>query len=280
MLSRIAARYDVYLIDMWGTVYDRGAGLYAKAAACLAQLKRAGKCVILTSNAARPAASELSRQLGAAARELPHDHLVTAGEVIRGMARGGEGPVARLGRRYYTLGHERNRGLLADLGFEEAGHPRDAAFIVVAGLAGSDDATSHDHPVFRRSRELLAGALERRTPLFVAKSDWLTVFPDGAPWIGPGPLVEWYAQRGGPVHVVGKPAPAYYEHCASRFPPGWRAVLAIGDHRATDIEGGARCGYDTLLVRSGIESRIAALAQLERGEPGAPPTYETEVLEW
>jgi len=280
VLSEIFGRYDVYLVDMWGTIYDRGVGLYPKAAACLRELKRAGKTVILTSNAARPASLELTRQLGSAALQLCYDHLVTAGEVLRQMTLEEAGIGRGLGMQYYMLGHERNRGLLTDLGFTEVPDPRNANFIVVAGLLHPDDATSYEHPVYQETEILLGEALGRRTPLFVAKSDWLTVFPDGSPWIGPGKLMQWYLDRGGIAHFVGKPARAYYEYCERYFTATPGRVLAIGDHGATDIAGARSHGFDTLLVRSGIESRLTSLPHLIRGKAAAIPTYETQVLEW
>ena len=280
MLRDLVDRYDTYLIDMWGTVYDRGAGLFPRAAACLGELKRAGKRVILTSNAARPAGTELERQLGAAASAVPHDRLVTAGEVIRDLAPGPKGLGATLGTRYFVLGHQRNAGLLTDLGFVEVAQPQEAAFIVVAGLLHPDDATSNADTVFCQTRALLVQALEQRIPLLAAKSDWLTVFPDGRPWIGPGPLLQWYTEQGGAVRLIGKPARAYYDHCARFFSSSRQRVLAIGDHRETDIAGGASCGFDTLLITSGIERRLSALATFERGHGGGTPTYEAEMLEW
>jgi len=185
-----------------------------------------------------------------------------------------------LGMQYYMLGHERNRGLLTDLGFTEVPDPRNANFIVVAGLLHPDDATSYEHPVYQETEILLGEALGRRTPLFVAKSDWLTVFPDGSPWIGPGKLMQWYLDRGGIAHFVGKPARAYYEYCERYFTATPGRVLAIGDHGATDIAGARSHGFDTLLVRSGIESRLTSLPHLIRGKAAAIPTYETQVLEW
>ena len=283
MIASIASRYDVFLIDMWGTIFDRGIGLYPKAAECLRQLVALGRTVILTSNAARRAESELNRQLGDAAADVCHSRIITAGEVLRSMVRDDDGFKTRYGSRYYTLGHCRNRGLLDDLDLSEVEDIRNASFVVVAGLAHPDDATSYRHPVFEGTRVQLAEALVCGIPLFVAKTDSLTALADGTAWVGPGPLVQWYGDLGGAVHFVGKPAASFYGLCRRYFSAAASRVLAIGDHRETDILGGASCGFHTLLVRSGLEARLAGAGQ-PRKRPSQraniDPTYEAETLEW
>jgi len=201
--------YDTYLVDMWGTVYDRDTGLYPDAHALLKRLKAQGKTVILTSNASRPAAPEVQLRLGDRFDRNAYDMMMTAGEVLRSMVKDGAFP--DIGRRYMTLGEPRNAALLDDLGFTEVTEVTDADFLIVAGLAGGDAVTEPDDPAVHLTWDILSRALARRLDLFVNKTDWITWLADDNAWIGPGAFASWYDTKGGPVHYMGKPYPAYYD---------------------------------------------------------------------
>ena len=54
-LAAIADRYDGFVFDVWGTLYDGGAA-YPQAVAVLQRLAAAGKAVVVLSNSPRPAA--------------------------------------------------------------------------------------------------------------------------------------------------------------------------------------------------------------------------------
>lgn len=271
---------------MWGTIYDRSAGLYPQAAHCLKQLKAAHKTIVLTTNAARLGRNELQIQLGNKSHCVPHDHLVTAGDVLRSLVLREDEGRGKIGTCYFTLGHPRNSGLLDDLGLTEVHDIDDASLVVVAGLAGGDNAESFEDESYLETKLVLSKALSRNIPLFVSKTDWLTITAEGKPWIGPGSLVEWYRSHGGFVEVVGKPSQVYYSSLMCLFDSPPSCVLAIGDHRETDIAGGVAMGFHTLLIREGIEKRIVDKSLLPNllphsvDQPVITPTFESDFLVW
>ena len=288
-LAEIIRGYDLVLVDMWGTIYDRDVGLYPEAARALRMAGESGKKIFLTSNAARPAELEVERQLG---DSLPRDHydeVITAGEVLRRLLANGDAGIPGDARRYFMLGHERNAGLLTGDGYEEVSRIRDAAFVVVAGLGGGDESYRIGDSSWRATEYLLDDALAAHLPLFACKADWLTVRGDGRPWIGPGPLLSRYMKRGGTVRIVGKPGAAYYRHCLdlAGVPPD--RTLAVGDHLETDIAGAAACGIDSILIRDGLVDRLTHpnpydadphFGETSRLAASVIPTFELANLQW
>ncbi len=288
-LEAIARGYDLILVDMWGTIYDRDVGLYPEAADALYHARQSGRKVFLTSNAARPAELEVERQLGASLPRDRYDAVITAGEVLRRLLRNGQAGIPGGAHRYFMLGHERNAGLLTGDGYEEVSALHDAAFIVVAGLGGGDESCRIGDASWQATESILAEALAADLPLFACKADWLTVRGNGRPWIGPGPLLSRYARQGGTVLVVGKPGEAYYRHCLDLAGTSPERALAIGDHLETDIAGAAAYGIDSVLIRGGMVDRLIypdpyeddpEFSAANRLAAIATPTFELPALQW
>lgn len=288
-LEEIVRGYDLILVDMWGTVYDRDNGLYPEAAKALHLAMVSGRKVFLTSNAARPAELEVERQLG---DSLPRDHydeIITAGGVLRQLLASGVSGIADESQRYFMLGHERNAGLLTGDGYEEVSNLGDADFIVVAGLGGGDESCRIDDASWRATEEILNHALTANLPLFACKADWLTVRGDGQPWIGPGPLLSRYIKQGGTVRVVGKPGAIYYRHCLDIAGVSPTRTLAIGDHIETDIAGATAYGINSVLIRGGMVDRLVhpdpyadnpEFAEVSELAASARSTFELARLRW
>lgn len=288
-LAEIVRGYDLVLVDMWGTIYDRDVGLYPEAAHALRMTRRSGKKVFLTSNAARPAELEVERQLG---DSLPRDHydeVITAGEVLRRLLANGDAGIPGDARRYFMLGHERNAGLLTADGYEEVDRLGDAALIVVAGLGGGDESSRIGDASWRATEDLLNDALAAGLPLFACKTDWLTVRGDGRPWIGPGPLLSRYMRQGGTVRIVGKPGEDYYRHCLDLAGAPPERTLVVGDHIETDIAGAAAYGIDSVLIRGGLTDRLShpdpyggdrEFSPANRYTADVTSTFEIQTMRW
>lgn len=245
--------YDAFLFDMWGTIYDRAVGLYPLAAHILSELKSAGKLVLLTSNAGRPATTEVFSQLGESLSSNHFDETITAGEILRHMI--ADQKFQQRGQKYMTLGHQRNFGLLNGLGFVEITELDQADFLIFSGLAFGDNAAFPADAAFVKTLDTLEAALNVRRPIYLTKTDMVTFFPDGSQWLGPGPLAAWYEQHGGPVIAVGKPALRYYDFIEKRFALRGKRVLAVGDQLSTDIVGAAKWGWATFHITGGTNQQ-------------------------
>lgn len=165
---------------------------------------------------------------------------------------------------------------LAGLGLEVTLDPEEAQFVLAHGTealgtpasagAGGEDAaaqapvpTSLDEMV-----ELLRRCAVRGLPLVVANPDIVTV--DGSQLRPmPGWLARRYAEMGGEVRLMGKPAPVIYTVALDMLGLPAAACVAIGDSLEHDIAGAAAAGVASIFVAGGIHAEDLGLAHSDAG---------------
>jgi HAD superfamily hydrolase (TIGR01459 family) len=259
-IQDIAARYDGIVLDLWGVVHD-GRDPYPGAVACLASLKRAGKRVVLLSNAPRRSAT-IIEQMSAMGieRGLYYDAL-SSGELAYRAIAGRTDPFhAGLGRNCLHVGPERDRGLLEDMALTRVFEPLEADFILNTGPWEDDETVADYEP-------LLKAAAARRLPMVCANPD-LEVIRAGVRIICAGALAHRYEELGAPVAYHGKPYPEAYRVAMEMMGIADRSrVVAIGDSLRTDIKGGDGAGLDTVLVTSGIHGNELGVRYGEHADP-------------
>lgn len=243
-------RADAYLLDVWGVLWD-GVGPYPEAAACLAELRRLGRPVVLLSNAPRRP-EEVARGLARIGFGPGlHDGIVSSGGLCReALARGADGAEG-LGRAYHYLGLPKDRGLLDGLPFREA-PPAEADFVLNLGTRALGDAPGAYLDELRAARD-------RELPMVCANPDRIIVRRDGTRIACAGALADAYAELGGKVIAFGKPHRPAYGRCVARLrelAPGLRPerILAVGDSLETDIRGAGAAGLRTALVAGGVHA--------------------------
>ena len=276
-LSEIAHLYDGFIIDLWGVVHD-GVTPYPGALECLHNL--AGRKTLLLSNAPRRSAfaQVLLRKLGIA--DSLYTHILTSGEATWLALHERTDPwFARLGRRVYHLGPQRDRNVLDDLGLTIAAAPSEADFVV---NTGPDDDTQDPRELATFKPEL-DSCLQAGLPMICANPD-LVVHRAGVRILCAGALAQYYEQHGGDVVSLGKPDPAIYRMALATLDLPPDRVLAIGDSLHTDIAGAAGAGTDSYWVLGGIH--WDSLANDPGGAPafaakaGLAPKFALERLVW
>jgi len=245
--GEIAARYDGFILDLWGVIHD-GVKPYPGAADCLAALRSAGKRCVLLSNAPRrghvAAAALTAMGIGP---EL-YTGIMTSGEATHlALANPASDPwFAALGPRMFHLGPERDRNVFEGLNFTRVPTPAEADFVVNTGPddLGSQTDVAEFLPVLEACR---AAGL----PMICANPD-LEVIRGGTRVICAGALAQIYAQNGGDVRWLGKPDPAIYQPVLGMLGLDRGRVLAVGDALRTDIAGADSAGIDSCWVLGGI----------------------------
>jgi len=283
-LSAIEDRFDALILDLWGVVMD-GTDPYPGAADCLRALRRAGKRVVLLSNAPRRESVVAERLAGMGIGRDLYDHIVSSGEAsYQALARRDRPPFDTLGRRYLYMGPERDRGLLDGLDYEAAPVDR-ADFVLVTGVVDDSDGLDRYHGD-------LAAAAARHLPLVCTNPDRVVVRQSGQRVLCAGAQAALYEDEfGGAVHYFGKPHPGVYEVCFEILEGVSRArILAVGDNLETDIRGAAALGLGTVLVQGGVLAEPLGLAwgesaPLDRLEAlcaghGVMPEATIPVLAW
>lgn len=257
-LREIATDYDGYLVDLWGVLHD-GVRPYAGATECLQALARAGKRVVILSNAPRRAAEVRARTAAIGIAETLYEDLVCSGEETWRELREWRDPFyASLDRRFYPIMAARDLGMLDGLAIEPVPTIEAASFILNTGVEGPDDGVAAFEPLLDRARA-------RDLPMICANPD-LVVIRGGEREICAGAVAEAYERRGGRVRYHGKPHPGVYARCFERLAPlPASRILAIGDSLRTDIAGAGAAGIASLFILDGIHAE--ELGGAEVGNP-------------
>lgn len=244
-LAEIAGRYDGYILDLWGVLHD-GDKPYPGAVECLGRLKAAGKRVMALSNAPRrvDVAAKRMAEMG-----IPLDLLtavMTSGEDAWQHLKKRDDPwYAKLGRRCFHLGPERDTGMLEGLDLDVVHDMADAEFVLNTGAHMDGETLNQYEPMLQQGAK-------RRVPMVCANPD-LVVIHRGQMQICAGKLAERYEALGGHVRWHGKPHRDVYQICFKLLGVAdRRRVLAVGDSFRTDIAGAKGAGIDAVFVAHGI----------------------------
>ncbi len=263
----LAARFPVWLCDIWGVLHN-GEVAFAPAAAALETFRSAGGTVVLITNAPRPH-DDVARQIARLGiTRAAYDAIVTSGDVTRELI------ADYAGRNLLHLGADQDRTIYDGLEARLTGET-DAVAVVCTGLI--DDLAETPETYAPQLRRLHARGL----PMICANPD-IVVERGAQLCYCAGAIGQAYAALGGVVAYAGKPhAPIYTAAIAKARasrgkPTAMRDVLAIGDGMNTDILGAHRHGVDMLFVASGIHLEAgeglhaATLARLFAGRPERP----------
>lgn len=280
----LAADYDAYIIDLWGTLHD-GLKPLPGALDCVAHLKAAGKSVALLSNAPFrvTVVEEVIDRIGVP-RDL-YDCVLSSGEVAwRAVADQVDPWHAALGRRALFIGSERHRSMLDNPQIDEVDTMADADFVLCTGPREAVDTVEDYLPE-------LAAAASRKLPMICANPDREVIRGDKRE-VCAGAIAERYeSEFGGDVAWHGKPFPSVFDEVFRMLdgPPAAR-VLMVGDGVHTDIAGAATAGIDSVLICGGIHAQVlgitpgdvpdASVLAAFLNEHSQSPRYAAARLRW
>jgi HAD superfamily hydrolase (TIGR01459 family) len=267
---------DVVLSDIWGVVHN-GLDSFPDACAALHSFRQQGGCVVLITNAPRPADSvqRQLRKLGVA--DDVYDAIVSSGDLTRHFV------ADHLGQKIFWLGPERDRSIYRGLNPEFAPLEQ-AESIICTGLLDDETESAEDY------RGMLLQARARRLPMICANPDIVVERGDRLIYCA-GAVAELYRELGGEVTFYGKPHRPIYERAmaiaAERHgrAAALNRVLAIGDSVRTDLAGAHGFGIDCLFVTRGIHAgEFEGIDQLDPVSVkelfGHPPRALTRELRW
>jgi len=248
-LREIADQFDYLLMDQFGTLHD-GRHIFAAARSCIAQLRAAGKRILVLSNSGKRASDNVRRLEKLKLPPSAYDGLLSSGEAAwQGLHDRTEPPFDRLGRRCMLITRDGDHAIVDGIGLQSVFDPSHADFIFLAGL--NDEWCEPE-----LWRPALSDAGSRRVPLLCANPD-LTMFGADGLLPGPGALAQLYESLGGPVHYVGKPhAPIFAAALRALGGPPRARVLVVGDSLDHDIRGGNESGMLTALITSGVHRPV------------------------
>ncbi len=248
-INQIIDNYDAFIIDIWGVLWD-GIKAYKYAKLTLKKLKEKNKNIILLSNAPRRAKIVSDKLSFIGINNNLYDNIVSSGEVCREECLSNKQKLSVLGKSYYFIGQELDKGITTNLEIKEVSSISKSSFILVCGTR------DFDHTLNNYKKELNE-ALKYNLPLVCANPDKVVIRQNGQLITCAGILADYYHNNGGEVFRYGKPFQAMYEKSFTilrnfNTKLALDKVLVIGDSLETDILGANKNKLNSLLITNGI----------------------------
>lgn len=262
--------YTVFLLDMWGVLYD-GCEALPGALEAVQHMEKAGKKMIVLSNNPRPS-HLMKRKLLDLGFPVSLE-AITSGDVTRSYIQ-----TKYPGKKIFHLGQHKNQ----DLFFDQAD-------LLVSDLCAADLVVVS---LFTEQNESNEAFLSQLDDISKSGLPVLCSNPDvSAPHGGEtrktaGFYAQYLEEKGVPVVYMGKPDALIYEIIWDRFgfcESDKAKALMVGDTAETDILGANQFGLDSLLVLSGNTGRgLASFEECAGLLEGLPvtqkPTYVSETI--
>jgi HAD superfamily hydrolase (TIGR01459 family) len=265
-VSQLAERYTGFILDQWGVLHD-GTTPYAGATGCLAQLRAAGKRIVVLSNSGKREADNLALMARMGFDVSLIDRFISAGEEARrAIAARTDAFHRRLGRRCYAFTRGGDRALLEGIGLQFVERIDEAEFIAVLG----NDSPQRSLAGYETE---LRAALERGLPMVCANPDTSRLTPTGI-IEGQGLLALRYEALGGEVFWHGKPHPPIYCACLEALGCPREEVIAVGDSIEHDVLGAERVGIASALIPGGVHAAALGIAWGALPQPEAWRRFE------
>lgn len=265
-LRNIEKKYDTYLIDVAGVMYD-GKNPFNHAIKAINKLLKQHKQIIFLSNNPRPAwfTENKLRTFGI----IGNYHIVTSGDLLHHTLR-----TTLADKKIYHLGRNHQHALLEGTKSHITSSLSDADAVIVSCFVEGNE----NQEIFNTELEniLISGK-----PIYCPNPDQLAL---------EGPLLRYpsgyfahkLAQRGCSITYLGKPSRIIYDFITQMHPTinfTHDTTLMIGDTLETDICGAINFGIDSLLVLSGITGLLTKNNLHAIAESPYQPTYIIKTLQ-
>lgn len=243
-LSEISEKYTLFVLDMWGVLYN-GTGLYENVLDCLKALKEKDKKIILLSNAPRTNPYVVENLETSGLTGDLYDAILTSGDLTNQFLKSAERKMHFNGQKVYFIGAERHLVLFEGAGLDVVDNPQEADFVLMTGPREIGEHLTD----FKAELEACS---DYHLPMICANPDKY-VMVEGQKQVCGGLLAQYYQNLGQKVQYFGKPYGMTYKAVQSFFPDVEREkIIVIGDALETDIKGGVQANLDSILIAGGI----------------------------
>lgn len=242
--------YDCVLFDLDGVLF-RGDHAIRGAPEAVARVRAAHAAVAFVTNNSARTPQEVWEKLTALGIGADPGEVVTSALATADLLSASGGGTA------FVIGERGIVEALTDAGIGVLEGDPDAADHVVVGW---------DRRVDYAKLRTAAVLVQRGARLVATNADPSYPAPDGLVWPGAGAILAAVeATTGAVAEVVGKPYPPLFRAALARS--GGHRPLVVGDRLDTDIAGAAALGWDSLLVLTGVATRV------DLADASSAPTY-------
>lgn len=241
-IESLADRYDLFLIDLWGVVYD-GTQIYPEVNSCLNKLLLQNKKIVFLSNSPKLNLT-VKENLAAAGLNLNSQYFIlSSGEFASKQL---NKTAALQQQQVYFIGPSSHQDFKDHLNLNYTQTIANCDMMIVSGFEANyvlDD--------YALSLDL---ARERKLTMHCINPDKFAIVGEHKIPCA-GLIADKYQQLGGDVIFYGKPYLPIYESLYHNFNIPKERIVAIGDSLMADIQGAENFNIDSLLILSGIHAQ-------------------------
>lgn len=266
-IQQVADRYNTYLVDVGGVVYDGTKSMEAGVTCINNLLKDPDNSIIFLSNNPRP--STFTKQILDRIGIVGKYRIVTSGDVLNYTI-----AHSLRNKKIYHLGRNRQHTLLDQTRSNLTNSIQEAdAIIISCFVEGTENHEQFDKELQEISR--LNKPIYCPNPDQLALEGSLLRYPSG-----------YFAQKiisyGGSVIFLGKPDTIIYDFISIMYPHSTldrATTIMIGDTMETDICGAHKFGIDSLLILQGISGLLLEKNPTLLQQYPYQPTYIMDYLQ-
>lgn len=230
-IEQLAFRYDVFLLDAFGTLYNHNHFVYPGALSMFRYLKSKGKPVRLVTNAASKPIELLLKDLWLMGFDFRFEDVFSSGSLLI------ENNQKWKHTEALYIGKDTGASFLEAAGIQSNADTMNPVVIV--------SSVSQDKTLILKAKNLLK---KEGAVLIVLNPDPWAPTPDAKRVPVCGAFAQYLAEDSqAKIHYLGKPFPELFHKALAAFSKQNKAIM-IGDTLGTDILGATVAGIDTALV--------------------------------
>ena len=248
-ISSLRDEFDIFIFDVYGVIWD-GSAMFPRALEVMEDLHKAGKTVIVMSNAAARSQVLVDGAARGYIRGIHYDRILSAGDLAHMVFSHDDRPL-----RYFIYGRQPSPARFEGSIYQQVDTPDEADFIYL-GFPGHQHGTDFElvYSIDDFIPDLQAFR-QMDKPLVCANPDYVAYVGLPQPVVCEGMLAAYYEKIGGKVAWFGKPEVDIYEHLLQDYDVPRSRVLMLGDTLRTDIAGAKAAGIKSALLLTGVSYR-------------------------
>jgi HAD superfamily hydrolase (TIGR01459 family) len=228
--------YDLFLVDIWGVLYNNDKA-YPKANETLKKLRLRNKVVLFSNSPALPQDVEnLLSKIGIS----EYDDIITSGLVGKIWLKNQN----KKHKNFVFESEKLARSIVEEDEIESEIHNAERILL----LSFPESVPTNDHGLEILKPTILK-ALEKNLEMICLCCDTISVNQNKTEYAA-GKIAEIYQKLGGKAFLIGKPWPIMYEYAFNKF--NTRKILAFGDSLPNDILGAYYNEIDAVWIENGI----------------------------
>ncbi len=274
-MNRLLERYDLYLFDLWGVLWDSKVHFPPAFSFCR-RLLEVGKRIAFVSNCAEYTAPQLLGRLhGAGLPEAEESWLSTSGQAMKRWFQ--QNGIAQ-GSSVYVFGSSAVHENVRRAGIMDIELPHSAPELAANRQSDTLVIGGEGDLTWRSLQEIASCVRIGKLRIVLPNPDRIVIAKDNTVSLPPGMVVSVIQAAVPSVEVspIGKPYPFIFDYALelADFSGERSRVLMVGDSLETDVLGASNAGIDSLLLGQGFHlgqehHEINAIAE----NLGATPTW-------